>query len=331
MAARKRRSTPKRSAAKKKPARPKRRKSTAHAKAGRSATQKGRRGRASTKAPKASQPVPSGPAQAPDSPGASPGAATAGAGGDATGLRVRMFRVGFGDFFLLSVPTAAGDKHILIDCGVHAGDLGSIKAAVDQMVKDTAYELALVIMTHRHADHISGFATCKDVFSQFTVERVWMSWFEDPGDKKTAAFQSSLAGVALQLGQALAALKSPEDKELSYMAENITGAPLAFGKGASNDVALGVLHGGFKNKSPVDYYKAGDNPTLPQDLVDAGLGAQINERQERAISRRKRSLRLGADHALPRGVPGRRGAISKERVPLLRPEQDKAGRDGRPA
>ena len=82
-----------------------------------------------------------------------------------------MFRVGFGDFFLLTVPTAKGDKHILIDCGVHAKDLGSIRNAVDQMASDCGKDLALVIMTHRHADHISGFGTCSDVFSQITVDR----------------------------------------------------------------------------------------------------------------------------------------------------------------
>src|SRR5262249_49748484 len=42
------------------------------------------------------------------------------------GIRVRMFRIGFGDFFLLSVPAAGGSKHILIDCGVHATDLKTI-------------------------------------------------------------------------------------------------------------------------------------------------------------------------------------------------------------
>src|SRR5260370_37355998 len=44
----------------------------------------------------------------------------AASGQGAKGLRVRMYRVGFGDFFLLTVSTAKGDKHILIDCGVHA-------------------------------------------------------------------------------------------------------------------------------------------------------------------------------------------------------------------
>jgi hypothetical protein len=51
--------------------------------------------------------------------------------------------------------------------------------------------------------------------------------------------------------------------------------PLSGGGGGSNAVALKVLHGGFKNPAPVAYYQAGDTPTLPKDLVDAGLTAQI--------------------------------------------------------
>lgn len=195
------------------------------------------------------------------------------------GIRVRMYRVGFGDFFLFSLNTQNGVKHILIDCGVHACDIHTINIAVAQMAKDTGGNLSLVIMTHRHADHISGFAKCKDVFSKFTVEQVWMSWFEDPNDDQAAKFQRSLAMVAQQLKMALAARNSPEDDELDFMAENVIGEPLplsaAGGASGSNDVALKVLHGGFKNIAPVAYYKAGDTPTLPKDLVDAGLTAQI--------------------------------------------------------
>jgi beta-lactamase superfamily II metal-dependent hydrolase len=189
-----------------------------------------------------------------------------------SGIRVRMYRVGFGDFFLLSLQTRSGPKHILIDCGVHCGDLHSISAAVEQMAGETGKQLALVIMTHRHADHISGFATCKDAFSQFTVEQIWMSWFEDPNDKDAAKLQMNLAAVAEQMRTALAARNGPEDLELDRMAENITGVPLG---GASNAVALQILHGGFKNKAPVAYYQAGDTPALPEDLVSAGLTAQI--------------------------------------------------------
>lgn len=281
MATRGGRRQPKRPRTRKKPAarkpvrRKPRKRAAAAARPGRG-TRKTARGAAPADAPKSAQPGPSDSASAASAPAKTPAAASSdGNAVGPNGLRVRMFRVGFGDFFLLSVQTAAGLKHILIDCGVHAGDIGSIKEAVAQMADDTGRNLALVIMTHRHADHISGFATCKDVFGQFTVEQVWMSWFEDPGDKQTAAFQASLAGVAQQLAQALAARKNPDGDELRYMAENITGPGLAFGKGNANDVALAVLHGGFKNKPPIAYYKAGDTPTLPQDLAAAGLTAQI--------------------------------------------------------
>ena len=190
----------------------------------------------------------------------------------AAGLRVRMFRVGFGDFFLLTVPSPAGEKHILIDCGVHAKDLGTIRDAVSQMAQTCNNELALVIVTHRHADHISGFGTCRDIFNKITVERVWMSWFEDPTNKKAQAYQASLTALAAQLGNSLAA-RGPGDESF-LMTQNITGQMDAAGQ-SSNQTALDVIHGGFKNKPQYDYYQAGDTPTLPQDLMDAGLSAQI--------------------------------------------------------
>lgn len=198
--------------------------------------------------------------------------ATASPGKGAKGLRVRMYRVGFGDFFLLTVPTAKGDRHILIDCGVHAVDLGSIKDAVAQMAADCGKELALVIMTHRHADHISGFGKCSDVFGQITVDRVWMPWFENPGDKTAAKFQQNLTAMASHLSLQLAA-RGPSSP-FAAMVDNITGGMAAAG-GSGNQKALDVLHNGFKNKPAHDYYKAGDPPNLPQDLVDAGFSAQI--------------------------------------------------------
>jgi len=185
-----------------------------------------------------------------------------------------MFRVGFGDFFLMTVPTARGDRHILIDCGVHAKDLGSIKEAVDQMASDCGKELALVIMTHRHADHISGFGTCSDVFSQIAVDRVWMPWFENPDDKAAANIQQKLAAMASQLASRLAARGDPASDQFAAMVNNITGGMAAAGV-SGNQKALDVLHNGFKNKPKHDYYRAGDPPTLPQDLVDAGFSAQI--------------------------------------------------------
>ena len=213
------------------------------------------------------------PSKKPASGASAPGSAAS--GGVPAGLRVRMYRVGFGDFFLLTVPIGNGRfKHILIDCGVHAVDLGSIADAVEQMGKDCGKELALVIMTHRHADHISGFGKCADAFSEFTVDRVWMPWFEDPTNDTAKNVQKNLTALASQLSLRLAARGASEKDPHLAMVNNITGGMAASGVSA-NQKALDVLNGGFKNKPAHDYYRAGDPAKLPQDLIDAGFSAQI--------------------------------------------------------
>lgn len=191
----------------------------------------------------------------------------------ASGIRVRMYRVGFGDFFLLSLKAGEEVRHILVDCGVHAKPTGSIGAAIDQLKVDTDGKLALIVMTHRHADHISGFATGKDVWKGFEVDAVWMPWFEDPANPAAVSVQTGIVAVAQRLQLALAASQDPADRQYRSMAENITGWDVA-GR-SSNDVALSVLRGGFANKPDIHYLKAGDAPPLPESLVEIGFGARI--------------------------------------------------------
>ena len=156
---------------------------------------------------------------------------------------------------------------------MHAVDLGSIGDAVAQMAADCGKHLSLVIMTHRHADHISGFAKCSDVFSKITVDRVWMPWFENPdeqGRRQVYRPTSRRWRASFRCGWRRAA----SGPQLAAMVENITGG-MAAAADRANQKALDVLHGGFKNKVKPDYYKAGDPAKLPQDLVDVGLSAQI--------------------------------------------------------
>jgi beta-lactamase superfamily II metal-dependent hydrolase len=200
----------------------------------------------------------------------------------ANAIRVRMYRVGFGDFFLLTVPTkSAGPQHILIDCGVHAGNIGSIADCVADLIAVTSRKLALVIVTHYHADHLSGFATQYDEFAQFEVGAVWITNRLDPKDQHAFALKSQIAALAnhlqLQLrlrlrlnldeGEALVA------RQALAKAENALGAGLGVA-GSGNEKALDLVTKGFKNKPPVYYYQAGDEPNLPAVLKGA-LTAQI--------------------------------------------------------
>src|SRR4051794_11351516 len=191
------------------------------------------------------------------------------------GIRIRMYRVGFGDFFLMSVPAGDGGMaHVLVDCGVHAHDLGVIGDAVEQLKKDTDGKLALVIMTHRHADHISGFGSARATFETFEVERVWMSWFENPEDKPALHIQAGIATTATHLQAALAARPAPGDLQYQHRAENALG----IARGGGNAGALAMPHilrarGGGTPR--VVFYAGGKPPPPPASLAAAGLEADI--------------------------------------------------------
>src|SRR6266480_1251182 len=116
-----------------------------------------------------------------------------------------MYRVGFGDFVHLTVPTSADDRYIVIDCGFFngttgKGDIGSIVEAVEDLYETTHGNLSLVIMTHRHADHIAGFSRAER-FKDFKVSAVWMPYWEQFNDAKDSPsnLQSDISQLALQL------------------------------------------------------------------------------------------------------------------------------------
>jgi beta-lactamase superfamily II metal-dependent hydrolase len=203
----------------------------------------------------------------------------------ASGLKVRMYRVGFGDFFLVTVPTAAGEKYILIDCGVFKGttgkgDLASIDDAVEDLYKTTGGQLALVIMTHRHADHIAGFSRTAR-FNDFKASMVWMPYWEQFNDAKDSphSLQLAVEELSLQLALQFRGRGDADAQEALAQLSNATGidfgaAPKAGKKLPPNAAALDVLKNklGDEGKN-VRYYAAGDVPELPAEL--AGLSAKI--------------------------------------------------------
>ena len=80
-----------------------------------------------------------------------------------------MYRQGLGDCHLLTFNVGGDERHVLIDCG----SLGSKTSGVSmsQVVADikatTNGHLHLVIATHEHWDHVSGFNSQEAAFRQF--------------------------------------------------------------------------------------------------------------------------------------------------------------------
>ena len=111
----------------------------------------------------------------------------------ATGLTVRMYRQGLGDCFLITFPKDDGTPfRLMIDCGVVLGtpDPTTEMTKVLNNVLETTKELDLLVATHEHWDHVSGFVQVPDLFDQIDIRHVWLAWTEDPKDKLAAQLRA---------------------------------------------------------------------------------------------------------------------------------------------
>jgi len=107
-------------------------------------------------------------------------------------LTIRTYQVGFGDCFLLSFAYAADDeRHLLIDFGSTAmpGGIESarqMRAVAEDIRMRTGGKLHGVVATHRHKDHIGGFALGKKgrgpgaVIRDLRPDIVVQPWTERP-------------------------------------------------------------------------------------------------------------------------------------------------------
>jgi hypothetical protein len=101
-----------------------------------------------------------------------------------SGLTVRMYRPGFGDCFLLTFRTRQNNPfHMLIDCGVHSqwqGGSDRIREVAENISEATGGHLHVVVVTHEHGDHVSGFYLARKTFQNMQIDEVWLAWTEDP-------------------------------------------------------------------------------------------------------------------------------------------------------
>jgi len=105
----------------------------------------------------------------------------------APGVKIRMYRQGLGDCFLLAFPGDAGRPfYMLIDCGVLMGTedaAGKMRRVAESLRDSTGGRIDVLVATHQHWDHLSGFDQARDVFDQIEIGEVWVAWTEDPDNE----------------------------------------------------------------------------------------------------------------------------------------------------
>lgn len=128
-----------------------------------------------------------------------------------TGVKVRMYRQGHGDCFLLAFAGREGRKkrtvYVLIDCGLKPKSEvkgQKIDAVVEDIHGATGGHVDVVIVTHEHQDHVNGFSkkkSKKHIFDKIEFDQCWLGWTEDGTDDLANAlrerFEDTLITLAL--------------------------------------------------------------------------------------------------------------------------------------
>ncbi|MCC6426377.1 MAG: MBL fold metallo-hydrolase [Phycisphaerales bacterium] len=121
---------------------------------------------------------------------------------------VRMYRQGLGDCFLISLGKADGAAHhIVIDCGVWDVSVPArerIKKCAEDIKTRTGGRIDLLVVTHEHWDHVSGFSElqARSVFASMEIKEILLAWTEDPEDELGLALKGKYAAIKHRLAAA---------------------------------------------------------------------------------------------------------------------------------
>lgn len=166
----------------------------------------------------------------------SPGPRRAGSAASGPGVRVRVYRHGLGDCLLVTLPKKDGSPfYIMIDCGLLQGSGAAaeakLKRAIDDIISTTGGHVDILVATHEHWDHVSGFAQFPEMFAKagtggklLSAGQVWMGWTEDPSDplarKLDGERDRAIRGLTAAVG-AMKGLAGRAEEEAGPIADGV--------------------------------------------------------------------------------------------------------------
>jgi beta-lactamase superfamily II metal-dependent hydrolase len=195
-------------------------------------------------------------------------------------ISIRMYNVGLGDSFLLRFPCAGGERTVLIDCGVHTVGPGPHKMedVVTNILDDVKgsrrkARIDVVIASHRHRDHVSGFAD--ERWRDVEVGEVWLPWTEDREDREATEIREMQSKKAERIARALRLAAESED--LQHLADNCL----------TNAEAMAMLHGGFAGRPKVRFLppKERAKQTFTSELLPGVLVHAMGPSRDREVIR----------------------------------------------
>ena len=150
-----------------------------------------------------------------------------------SGVKVRMYRQGHGDCFLLAFRQDDGTPfYMLIDCGMKKGSklIRQIREVAENIRDATGGHLNLVAITHEHEDHVSGFRSERAVFESLTIDKLWLSWTEDPendfANELRRKYKDTLLGL-VSAADRLQGVSDPFDERVRDTLESLLGFELS--------------------------------------------------------------------------------------------------------
>lgn len=187
-------------------------------------------------------------------------------------LTIRMYRPGLGDCFLLSFPTSNGAEqfHMLIDCGALASKQEQMINVVRDIKEKTNATIDVVIATHEHWDHISGFLQAEKVFKSIKVKKVWASWTEEPDNDAAKQLKERFKKSKKAVQLAVSRLPdSDKDKHLGLYKTAVTHLlEFSGGLGAKASERTASAWKNYLGLSKRKTYCDPKRPPMPLDGVD---------------------------------------------------------------